>query len=190
MGAPPFPVIPREAVWGRGGLGGKAAPPEGAAGCCSLPRGARNCGVRGPGGAWPGGAPAPGNRWSCFSGAPGLGRRRQRQPQEKEPGFTMAQSSPGRAAPAEPPAALKNPKIGCLRGEGSAGPRAALPSPAARRSLALPRRHRAQPGGGRLRAPPSQPKPRHDPSVRPLCSSGAAAAGQNRLPRRAWRAPG
>lgn len=66
-------------------------------------------------------APAPGNRWSGFPGAPGRGRRRQRQPQEKDPGFTMAQSSPGRAARAEPPLALKNPKIGYLHGAGHRG---------------------------------------------------------------------
>lgn len=55
----------------------------------------------------------------------------------------------------------------------------------------LLRHHRARPGGVTAPSPPLKPEPPKNPSGYPLCSSrAAAAAGQHRLPHRAWRAPG
>lgn len=155
---PPFPSSPEGGGWGLPGFGGKAALPEGAAGCCCLLQGARNCGVPRVKAGGPGVSLLHETVGDFFLRAPpGSGAAGSGSLRKKEPCFTMAQSSPGRAAPAEPPPALKNPKIGCLRCEGSAGPCAALPSPAARESLALPRHHRAQPGGATAPSPPWQP---------------------------------
>lgn len=130
---PPHSQLPRGGRCGAGGVCGlKTALPEGAAGCCSPLGGARNCAVL----VWRGGRPGVSRPresvWSRSPGSPRAPSRRQPQPQEKEPRFTMAQSSPGRAARAEPPLALKKPEIGFLRAQGPLG--AALPSAAPRES--------------------------------------------------------
>lgn len=75
------------------------------------------CPSVGEGGAAPA-APALGNRLSSYSGP---GSVALPAAQEKELGFTMSHSSPGRAAPAGRARAPKNPKIAYFEAPGRGG---------------------------------------------------------------------